>query len=209
MEDTKKSVVSKKIVITLISMLTCLFLIGVVVYAALSQTVNLSNTITITTSGQAKAIVNVYEASIEGTSAVATLPTEPDWGTAILTKEQNTDSANKDLTPIVFSQTEGKNVYAYKITIENKSTVQITVDITSSTESNDQIDVYAGETFATATKLANEAGVDFEKANIAENNGQLTYYIIVCANTELGSMTAADGSDFDIAISISAQAANA
>jgi len=209
MENAKKSTVSKKIIITLISMLICLFLIGVVVYAALSQTVNLSNTITITTSGQAKAIVNVYEASIEGTSGVTTLPTEPDWGTAILTKEQNTDSADKDLTPIVFSQTEGKNVYAYKVTIENKSTVKVTVDITSSTESNEQIDVYAGETFATATKLENETGVDFDKTDIAENNGQLTYYIIVCANTDLGSMTAADSSDFDITISISAQSANA
>lgn len=209
MEDTKKSAITKKIVITLISMLACLFLIGVVVYAALSQTVNLSNTITITTSGQAKAIVNVYEASIDGTSGVATLPTEPTWGTAILTKEQNADSANKDLTPIVFGQTDGKNVYAYKITIENKSTVKVTVDITSSTESNEQIDVYAGETFAAATKLANGAGVDFDKTDIAENNGQLTYYIIVCANTDLGSMTATDGSDFDITISISAQSANA
>ena len=208
MENTKKADITKKLVITIISMVTCLFLIGVVVYAAVSQTVNLSNTITVTTSGQTKSIVTVYEAQIEGTTAITTLPAEPTWGEAILTKDQNTDKADKDLTPIVFSHSEGKIAYAYKITIQNKSTVKVTVDISSSTESNEQIDIYAGETFASATKLENNTGVNFDKTDVAENNGELTYYIIVCANTDLADMTATEGSDFDITLSISAQSAN-
>lgn len=205
MESTKKLSISKKIVITIISMVTCLMLIGIVVYAALSQTVNLSNTITITTSGQAKAIVTVYEKALDGTTAVTALPTEPDWGTAILTKDQNTDSANKDLTPIVFSQSAGKNAYAYKIVVENKSTSTVKLDITSSTESNAQVDIYAGEEFATATKLTNETGVDFDKTDIAANTGTCTYYIVVTANTALGDMTAAEATDFDITIVVTAQ----
>ena len=100
---------------------------------------------------------------------------------------------------------EGKNIYAYKIVVENKSTAAVKVNIDSSTESNAQVDVYAGEEFATATKLANEAGVDFDKTDIAANTGTCTYYIVVTANTDLGNMTAAEATDFDITIVVTAQ----
>jgi len=203
MENAKKSTVSKKIIITLISMLICLFLIGVVVYAALSQTVNLSNTITITTSGQAKAIVNVYEASIEGTSGVTTLPTEPDWGTAILTKEQNTDSADKDLTPIVFSQTEGKNVYAYKIEVTNKSDIAVKINVTSSKEMNDEVDLYVGESLDSLEKLADDSAVAFLKESVA-TDATVTYYVVVCANKALADMAAMSAQEFNLEVVVSA-----
>ena len=201
----KTSNLTKKLVIAISSIVVCVMLIGVVVYAALSQNVNLSNTITVTTGGQAKSIVTVYEQVITGNTAVTALPaTEPTWGDAILTKDENTDSANKDLTPIEFSYSNGKNIYAYKIVVQNKSTGTVKIAISSSTESNTEVDVYCGETYATATKLDNTKGVNFEETGVA-TDGEVTYYIFVCSNTALESMTAATAQDFDIDIVVTAE----
>ena len=201
----KTSSLTKKLALTISSIVLCVVLIGVVVYAALSQSVNLSNTITVTTGGQAKSIVTVYEQAITGNTAVAALPeTEPTWGEAILTKAEDKDSDSKDLTPIVFSYSEGKNIYAYKITVQNKSTGTVKIAITSSTESNEQIDVWCGETYAGATKLDNAKGVNFEKTGVAVD-GEVTYYVFVSANTALESMTAATAQDFDIDIIVTAE----
>ena len=203
MEKTSK--LTKKLVIALSSIMVCVLLVGVVVYAALSQSVSLKNTITVSTSGQAKSIVTVYETSMAGTDAVTTLPTEPaDWGTAVLTKDQEVDSADKTLTAIDFSYSTGKNVYAYKIVVQNKSTGAVKVAITSSTEANTEIDVYCGEDFATASKLDNNKGVNFEKTDVAKD-AEVVYYVIVCANTALSDMTAATGVAFDIDVVVTAE----
>lgn len=201
----KTSSLTKKLALTISSIVLCVVLIGVVVYAALSQSVNLSNTITVTTGGQAKSIVTVYEQVITGNTAVTALPeTEPTWGESILTKAEDKDSDSKDLTPIVFSYSEGKNIYAYKITVQNKSEGTVKIAITSSTESNEQIDVWCGETYEGATKLTNTDGVNFEKTGVAVD-GEVTYYVFVSANTALESMTAATAQDFDIDIVVTAE----
>ncbi len=202
----KTSSLTKKLALTISSIVLCVVLIGVVVYAALSQNVNLTNTITVSTGGQAKSIVTVYEQSIAGTGAVAALPTEPSWGDAILTKDENTDSANKALTPIVFSYAEGKNVYAYKITVQSKSEGTVKVVINSDTESNTEIDVYAGKDYATLAKLENTKGVAFEEAGVA-TDATITYYIVVCTNTALESMTAAGQQNFNITINVISETA--
>ena len=205
----KTSSLTKKLALTISSIVLCVVLIGVVVYAALSQNVNLTNTITVSTGGQAKSIVTVYEKSIAGTGAVATLPTEPTWGDAILTKGENEDSAEKELTPIVFSYAEGKNVYAYKITVQNTSvasgteTGEVKVTISSSLEANTEIDVWCGEDYASLAKLDNNTGVSFTENSLATGN-TVTYYVVVCTNTALESMTAADAKDFDITVNVMA-----
>lgn len=195
----------RRLLIALGSMLLCLSIIGVAVYAALQQSVQLTNTITVTTAGQAKAIVTAYEAQVEGTGAVATAPTdEPTWGSAILTKAESEDQKTGALTPIVFSQSEGKNVWAYKITVENKSTGAVTVNVTSSTESNTEIDVYAGESMATLSAVANASGVNLQKAGLAADD-TVTFYIFVVANTALGDMTAATSQPFNIDVTVTAE----
>ena len=199
----KKKNLTKKIVITLSSMLLCLLLIGVSVYAAISQSATLNNTISVNTSGQAKAIVTAYETSIAGKTAVTAVPTEPAWGDAVYTKAETEDNGTHDLTPIVFSQTEGKNVYAYKVEVQNKSDVAVTVAITTTAESNAEIDVYCGEEYATLEKLANGEGVNFSKSSVA-TDATVTYYILVCANTALADMTAASSTEFDINVVVNA-----
>ena len=199
MEKTKSSL-TKRVIIALASLLICLTIMGVAVYASLSQNLKLTNTISVTTDGQAKAEISAYEVSIEGNTAVTSLPTEPTWGDAVITKTESEDSAEKGLTPIIFSQTNNKNVYAYKIVVTNKSTVPVKVTITSSSESNEEIDVYSGKEFASAEKLDNAKGVSFEESSLAKQ-GELTYYIIVCANTDLVNMTATDNAQsFDIEV---------
>ena len=199
----KKKNLTKKIVITLSSMLLCLLLIGVSVYAAISQSATLNNTISVNTSGQAKAIVTAYETSVAGTTAVTAVPTEPTWGSAVYTKAEAEDNGTYDLTSIVFSQTAGKNVYAYKVEVQNKSTVAVTVAITTTAESNAEIDVYCGEEYTTLEKLANGEGVNFSKSNVA-TDATVTYYILVCANTALADMTAASSTEFDINVVVNA-----
>ena len=195
---------SKKLMITISSVVVCLLLVSVVVYAALTQTVNLTNTITVSTGGQAKATVTVYETALDGNEAVAALPSEPTWGEAILTKDKDTDKADQALTPIMFEHSTNKNVYAYKIVITNESTTtNATITITSSAESNSEIDVYAGEEFASASKLDNTAGVNFSKTDVAPQ-AEVTYYIIVAANKDLANMTATTAQTFNIDVTVAA-----
>ena len=183
-------------------MTMCLSIMGIAVYAATTQNMKLSNEISISTDGQAKAIVEVYEQSFDGDTGIETFNlTEPTWGEAVATKTENEDSAQHDMTPIRFNQTTGKNAYAYKIVITNKSTVAVDVSITSSTESNDQIDVYCGETFDSAQAVENTKGVNFLKEDLAVD-GTVTYYIIVCTNTALADMTATSAQTFDVDVSI-------
>jgi len=189
--EKSKSTLTKRVIIALASLLICLTIMGVAVYASLSQSLKLTNTISVTTDGQAKAQISAYEVSLAGNTAVEELPTEPTWGEAVITKTEDKDSEEKGLTPIIFSQTNNKNLYAYKIVVTNKSTVPVKVTITSSTESNTEIDVYSGKIFAEAVEVENTKGVNFQEANLAKD-GELTYYIIVCANTDLVNMTATD-----------------
>ena len=205
----KKTNLVKKLILTLSSMTVCMVLIGVSVYAALSQTTTINNTITISTAGQAKAEVKVYQQVVTGSTAVTldnvkTLAdTENDWGTAIFTKASTVDSDTCDstdgLTAITFDQTTGKNIYAYKITVKNESTVALKATITSTEETNTEVDVYFGKTLAEIAKLENNAGVSLSNDTIAIG-GTNTYYIVVCANKALAEMTAASGTPFNISV---------
>ena len=208
----KKTNLVKKLFITLGSMAACMALIGVSVYAALLQTTTLENTITISTRGQARAVVTVYEQVVAGKEAVTSitgLVSDSAWGDAKFTKNADENSADcKNLKAINFDQTTGNRIYAYKITIENQSTVALKVSIDSTVESNTEIDVYFGTTLE-ATKLENGTKISYvtdgtTNAHIAENNGTGTYYVFVCANTNLADMTAVDSTPFNITVTVEA-----
>lgn len=202
MENLKKGKLIKRIILTIIGMLLCILLINVSVYAALQQSANLTNKITVTTEGQAQAIVQAYQTSLTGNTAVTAMPeSEPTWGEAFFTKDETTNEGSKEMAEMIFSETTNKNVYGYKIFVENKSTVPVDVAITSSTESNTQIDVYCGTTYATLTKLDNTAGVNFASEDLAKD-GTLTYYIFVCSNVALADMTEQASQTFDVEVNI-------
>ena len=60
MEKTNSNI-KRKIIISVLSILLCALIISVSVYAALSQSLNLTNQITISASGQTQVKVDVYE----------------------------------------------------------------------------------------------------------------------------------------------------
>lgn len=201
MEEQKKSTRNRKLIAALCSLVLCMLLIGVSVYAALSQSATITNTITVTTSGQVKTSVVVKEYAGAGTEAVAAIPEAPSFTAEVLNKGAEVDNLTKAATPFVFSSADNKNFYAYEITFANTSTKQVTATITSSTESNAEIDVYAGATWAEMTKLDNGSGVNGSVTLVA-NEGSGKYYIMVCANKALGDMAAAGATDFNVTISI-------
>lgn len=202
MESLKKGKIIKRIILTVIGMLLCVLLINVSVYAALQQSANLTNKITVTTEGQAQAIVTAYQTSLTGNTAVSAMPQEePSWGEAFFTKNETTNEDSKEMSEMIFSETKNKNIYAYKIVVENKSTVAVDVAISSSAESNTQIDVYCGTTYASLAKLDNTANVNFLSEDLAAN-GSVTYYIFVCSNVALADMTEQASQDFDVNVVI-------
>lgn len=202
MEEQKKSTRNRKLIAALCSLVLCMLLIGVSVYAALSQSATITNTITVTTSGQVKTSVVVKEYAGTGAEAVAAIPAEaPTFTAEVLNKGAEVDNKTAAATPFVFSSEKGKNFYAYEITFANTSTKQVTATITSSTESNAEIDVYAGATWEGMTKLENATGVNGTVTLVA-NEGSGKYYIMVCANKALGDMAAAPETDFNVTINI-------
>lgn len=179
-----------------------MLLIGVSVYAALSQSATITNTITVTTSGQVKTSVVVKEYAGAGAEAVAEIPADaPTFANVVLNKGAEVDNMTEAATPFVFSSSDGNNYYAYEITFANSSTKEVTARITSSAESNAEIDVYAGTSWAGMTKLDNGNGVNGTVTLIA-NEGSGNYYIMVCANKALGEMTAAPETNFNVTINI-------
>lgn len=201
MEEQKKSTRNRKLIAALCSLVLCMLLIGVSVYAALSQSATITNTITVTTSGQVKTSVVVKEYAGAGDGAVAAIPGAPTFANEVLNKGAEVDNMTEAATPFVFSSADGKNFYAYEITFANTSTKEVTATITSSTESNAEIDVYAGATWEGMTKLDNGSGVN-GTVNLTATSGEGKYYIMVCANKALGEMTAADRTDFNVTINI-------
>ena len=201
MEEQKKSTRNRKLIAALCSLVLCMLLIGVSVYAALSQSATITNTITVTTSGQVKTSVVVKEYAGEGAGAVAAIPGAPTFATEVLNKGAEVDNLTEAATPFVFSSEKGKNFYAYEIAFANTSTKSVTATITSSAESNAEIDVYAGATWEGMTKLENATGVHGTVV-LDANTGSGKYYIMVCANKALGDMAAAPETDFNVTINI-------
>lgn len=201
MEEQKKSTRNRKLVAALCSLVLCMLLIGVSVYAALSQSATITNTITVSTSGQVFTQVVVKDYSGAGAEAVAEIPAAPTFEHEVLNKASDVNEMEKAGTPFLFSSEKGNNFYAYEITFANSSSKAVTATITSSTESNEEIDVYVGTTWEGMTKLENAAAVN-GTVTLEATNGTGTYYIMVCANKALGEMTEAAGTAFNVSISI-------
>lgn len=202
MEEQKKSTRNRKLVAALCSLVLCMLLIGVSVYAALSQSATITNTITVSTSGQVFTQVVVKDYSGAGTEAVTNIPAAaPTFANEVLNKASDVNELEKAGTPFLFSSEKGNNFYAYEITFKNSSSKSVTATITSTTESNEEIDVYVGTTWAGMTKLENATAVN-GTITLDPSEGIGTYYIMVCANKDLGELTEAAGTPFNVTINI-------
>lgn len=200
----KSSSIRRKIIITAISALICILVIGVSVFAALTQTVKINNNITITTDGQTEVIVNVFEASNTGLTAVDTAPTssEPsNWGSAVLTKDAATASATEDLTPMDFSVSNGINYYAYKITFQNTGSTTAYAHISASAVNNAQLKIYAGESWTSLTDVGNNTAIN-SNVTLDATDGTGEFYIVVASAVALEILNDMAKTPFNVTITI-------
>lgn len=196
------SSVKRKLIITAFSALICILVIGISVWAALSQTVTLNNNITITTAGQTKVAVQVFEASNRATTGITAVPgSEPSWGNAILTKDASKNEATKDLTPMDFSVEDGINYYAYKITFTNSGTTQAYAHISASAVNNTQLKIYAGTSWAGMTEVTNNTAIS-GKVTLAQTNGTGEFYIMVASSVDISELNDMSQTQFDVSIVI-------
>lgn len=197
----KAKMLRRKILISAFSVLVCVLVIGVSVYAALSQSVNLTNYITITTGGQTKVGVVVSEYINKGTEAVVASPSGEVTWTQKLSKDSNTDTATQALTPADFNYTVGQNYYAWKIDFTNTDASDAYAHITASAVDNDQVKVYAGATWGSLEAVAKNTETKGE-VTLAKS-ATATYYIVVVANTALENLVEVEGHlPFNIDITI-------
>lgn len=203
MEQEQKSI-KIKIISLAISIIVCVLLVGVSVWAALQQTLDITNNISITTSGQTKVAVDVSEYIHAGTTGVTAAPTDSivddassnteGWHT-LVTKTAEENSKKQAATPIVFNYSDGKNYYAYKFEFSNESDKIVYAHISADVVNNTELTIYYGETWgATLTALTNNTALDTDVTLQAATDdgstpGTGTFYIVVAANVGLDSLT--------------------
>lgn len=199
MEKSKS--LKRKILICACSILVCVLAIGISVYAALTQTTNLTNNITISTAGQTKVGVVVSEYINAETTAITASPSgEVSW-TQKLSKSQDEDEATQALTPADFNYTAGKNYYAWKLDFTNSNNSDAYAHIVTSAVNNSQITIYTGSTWGSLTALENNVAGD-ETISLAKE-ATATYYVVVASNTSLDRLTAVEGQlPFNITITL-------
>ena len=192
MERTKSTKI--KIISLVASLLICFALIGVGVWAAVSQKLTIDNNITITTSRQTKVAVTVSEYINASTDAVSAAPQDEissSW-TEKVTKDAETDTATGSVSPINFNLTEGKNYYAYKFEFTNSSDNMAYAHISASAVNNEQITIYYGETWgATMQALGNNVALD-QDVDLAATNGTGEFYIVVASKAPLEELKAVE-----------------
>ena len=203
MEQEQKSI-KIKIISLAISIIVCVLLVGVSVWAARQQTLDITNKINITTSGQTKVAVDVSEYIHAGTTGVKAAPTDSiaddassnteGWHT-LVTKTAEENSKKQAATPIVFNYSDGKNYYAYKFEFSNESDKIVYAHISADVVNNTELTIYYGETWgATLTALTNNTALDTDVTLQAATDdgstpGTGTFYIVVAANVGLDSLT--------------------
>ena len=203
-----------KIIALAISLFVCFALVGVSVWAALTQTVTINNNITVTQDGQTKVKVTVSEFANEAVTAVSTAPdlTSVSWtpmnGSAGVTsgvKDADTNEATYTPTAMDFSQTDGVNYYAYKIEFSNEtvsggSDAAAYAHITSSAYDNTQISIWYGTTATPENTLTNNKAMDTDVTITA--GGTATFYVVVAANEDLEDLAEKAQAAFNLSITI-------
>lgn len=153
---------------TILVLLVCFFSYSV--YALINQTLNIQAEIITTDDGQAKSIINVYEAlGANDNSSYTNLTNEPEFQLA-LTKTRDEDNVSGNFT--INPSFGGENRYRYyiiKIEIQNVSTVPV--------EYNAKILNELGEGFVFTSQLEllylENSGESFTLSQISEISGTL------------------------------------
>jgi len=207
MEEKNKSV-NKLLIRTLISIVLCLLLIGIAVYAAVSQDVTFVNKISIVGSEDVRTSVVVSEyigpsTLEEGKEEQELYKGQNTFGefSELINKPKEINSlSSSDTGTIPPTQIEFKkeNVYTYvvyKFSLKNEGnkTINYTINSKQLNETDDyafnsQIDVYTGTNASgqiIMTKSTNNKVAITGELNFQESSNQVDLYIVVAVNVSL------------------------
>lgn len=207
MEEQKKSTRNRKLIAALCSLVLCMLLIGVSVYAALSQSATITNTISITRSGQSFVSIKVEKTSHTGETAY-TATTGEAVGTyaELLDVAAGANGNATDETKMVFSSSVGINAYAYKIHLKNEST-DTKVNYTINMYKSGTTDAYTfGGDQVVIGKATADGTIEAYSAISGElaANAETTVYVVVYTKVALETLTPVDGVAFDLVINTQA-----
>lgn len=201
MEKTKSSL-KRRLLITLFSALICVLVIGVSVYAALSQNVTLNNNITITTAGQTRVEVVVSQGSNTSSDAVSAAPaSEPSWSQVVTKDADNNTETVSNLKAMNFSVSDGINYYAYKLEFTNEGSTEAYAHITGPAIDNAQLTIYTGQEWGSLTAVGNNKAIDAD-VTLTASNGTGTFYIVVASNVSLDQLNDMTQTPFNINVLI-------
>ena len=199
MEKTKSSL-KRRLLITLFSALICVLVIGVSVYAALSQNVTLNNNITITTAGQTKVEVVVSQGSNTSSDAVSAAPaSEPSWSQVVTKDADNNTETVSSLDAMDFSVSDGINYYAYKLEFTNEGSTEAYAHITGPAIDNAQLTIYTGQEWGSLAAVGNNKAIDAD-VTLTASNGTGTFYIVVASNVSLDQLNDMAPTPFNIEV---------
>lgn len=214
MENEKKSTTKRKLLITIISIMLCLLLIGVVVWAATSQNADIVNTITInSSSGDARTTITISGAKSSTADIFSTDSALPTSGwTQYLKKNYNQDSASATGPDIVFMSSEGYGYYVYKIDFSNRhnSDINFKIDLKTKDDEqnqinyvfNEQISVWFGKFGELAQKTADAETKDYNISGSVAVEESETFYLIVGSNVDLIDLRPVATEHFDVVVTV-------
>ncbi len=206
-EEKLQSKIKRKIIVIVMSMLLCMLLIGVSVWAAVSQTLTSPSTILITSDGQAKiGITASYAFGAKDETLFSAIGDQSTTVTGLSyteiiekTAEQNSQTA--DGPDIVFSATDSYTYTAYKVEFVNTDASAVTYEIKFTDNDgdytfNNQITLYS----AAGTDSFTFADDQTAMSGRIEERASLTVYVIVALNTEITELEPATLENFNLVV---------
>lgn len=206
-EEKLQSKVKRRIVVIVLSMLLCMLLIGISVWAAVSQTLTSPSTILITTDGQARVgITASYAFGAEDETLFSAIEDQDTTVTGlsytqIIEKTADQNAQQADGPDIVFSASEGYTYAAYKVVFANTEASAVTYEIAFTDDDgeynfNSQVTIYSASGTDTFTFAADQTAM----SGRIEQSASLTVYVIVALNTDITDLTPASLENFNLVV---------
>ena len=136
--------IKTKITVLVISIVCVFALLGVGVWAILTQTVNANTYITVKDDGQAKSVITISDfVGPSNNSTLEELTTEPQFNQLLEKPEDQDEAVGEFSQDVTFSYTNYYRYVLIKVEIENKSTVAVAYNISfTDMEGNDFVFSY-------------------------------------------------------------------
>ncbi len=211
---SSKSKTKRRLFATLFSIVLCMLLIGVSVYAATSQSAKITNSITISSSQQTRTDVVVSWVNGPATEErllYATSTALPAEGyTEAVNKPYNEDNKTGTGPDIQFSYSNMYTYVVYKMEFNNRSTDKdstITININNQDETptayefNEQVSIYFGKEGA-LSEASFIADSGYSLTGSVAKQTQEVYYLVVALNKDIADVSAVSIENYDILINV-------